>query len=200
MTKKVNISTDISADIQNMNVAVSSRLKELRRGQNLTLDELSRRSGVSKGMLVEIEKGVANPSIAILCKIAATFGISVADVVSVSETSSVRLIASDEIPTLWRGKEQSQAKLLAGISGPNMIEMWRWVMAPGDSYESQGHPHGTIELLHVEIGTLSLWVNDSVLKVPEGASAIAKTDVPHKYANEEPTELIFSMTVAELHR
>lgn len=46
----------------------------VRREHTLTLDELSRRSGVSKGMLVEIEKGEANPSIAILCKVAAASG------------------------------------------------------------------------------------------------------------------------------
>ena len=52
--------------------------------QKLSLDELSRRAGVSKGMLVEIEKGSANPSIAILCKLAAALGLSVADIVNVT--------------------------------------------------------------------------------------------------------------------
>lgn len=200
MTKKVNISTDAGADIQNVSAAVSSRLKELRREQALTLDELSRRAGVSKGMLVEIEKGAANPSIAILCKIAAAFGISVADIVSVAETASVRLIPQEDLPTLWQGPKGGSAKLLAGTSGPDMIELWRWVIAPGEAFESQGHPQGTVELFHVEKGQLTLWVNDTVLTIPEGASAIAKTDVPHRYVNEGSTELIFSMTVAELHR
>lgn len=35
-------------------------------------------------MLVEIEKGSANPSIAILCKLAAALGLSVADIVNVT--------------------------------------------------------------------------------------------------------------------
>lgn len=200
MTKKINILTGIGADVQNVSAAVSSRLKELRREFALTLDELSRRSGVSKGMLVEIEKGAANPSIAILCKIAAAFGISVADIVSVAQMSSVRLIAHEDIPTLWQGPAGGSAKLLAGTSGPDMIELWRWVMAPGETYESQGHSPGTLELFHVEKGILTLWVNNSVLTIPKGSSAVARTDVPHRYVNDESTELVFSMTVAELHR
>ncbi|MHA6882923.1 helix-turn-helix domain-containing protein [Ralstonia pseudosolanacearum] len=200
MTKKVNISTDAGADIQNVSAAVSSRLKALRREHNLTLDELSRRSGVSKGMLVEIEKGEANPSIAILCKVAAAFGVSVADIVSVAEASAVRLIPNEAIPALWQGPKGGSARLLAGTSGPDMIELWRWVLSPGEAYEAQGHPHGTVELLHVEKGVLSLWVNDSVSMIPEGCSAIAKTDVPHRYVNDGAAELVFSMTVAELHR
>lgn len=200
MTKKVNITTEVGADIENVSAAVSSRIRDLRRERGLTLDELSRRSGVSKGMLVEIEKGGANPSIAILCKVAAAFGISVADIVSVSETSSVRLINPDEIPTLWQGPKGSRARLLAGTSGPDMIELWRWTILPGEAYESPGHPQGTLELLHVEQGTLHLSVNGAVSSVPEGSSVVARTDAPHRYANEGSTDLIFSMTVAELRR
>ncbi|ARU25113.1 siderophore biosynthesis protein (plasmid) [Ralstonia solanacearum] len=44
------------------------------------------------------------------------------------------------------------------------------------------------------------WVNDSVSMIPEGCSAIAKTDVPYRYVNDGTAELVFSMTVAELHR
>ena len=68
MTKKVNIPTDSGADLQTVSQAVAVRIKAFRQQQKLSLDELSRRAGVSKGMLVEIEKCLANPSIAMLCK------------------------------------------------------------------------------------------------------------------------------------
>jgi len=38
-----------------------------------------------------------------------------------------------------------------------------------------------------------------VLTVPKGCSAVARTDVPHHYANEGTGGLIFTMTVAERH-
>ena len=63
---------------------VSARIRDRRRDQRLTLDRLASLSGVSKGMLVQIESGDANPSIAILCKVAAALGVSVADLVQVS--------------------------------------------------------------------------------------------------------------------
>lgn len=200
MTGKVNISTEGGADIDGVSAAVSSRLKALRRERNLTLDALSRLAGVSKGMLVEIEKGAANPSIGTLCKVAAAFGVSVADVVSVAESSPVRIIPEKEIPTLWNGPDGGSARLLAGTSGPDMIELWRWVMRPGEVYESQGHPTGTVELFHVEKGVLHLTVGDKKLVMQRGVSAVARTDVPHTYANGGTTELAFTMSVAELHR
>ena len=42
--------------------AVGARLQELRQSHKLTLDELSRRAGVSKSMLSQIERNQANRS------------------------------------------------------------------------------------------------------------------------------------------
>ncbi len=200
MTKKVNISTDSGADVETVSEAVAAKLKEHRKQQKLSLDELSRRAGVSKGMLVEIEKCVANPSITILCKIAAALGMSVADIVNVASAPSVHLIESKDIPTLWTGPRGGSARLLAGTSGPNMIELWRWEMHPGELFESPGHPQGTFELFHVEKGELTVKVDKTELVIPEGCSAVAKTDVPHHYTNESNSKLVFTMTVAELHQ
>lgn len=200
MTKKVNITTDSGADIQAVSVAVSRSIKSYRKTQKLSLDELSRRAGVSKGMLVEIEKGVANPSIALLCKIAAALGLSVADLVNVTSEPAAYLIAKDDIPLLWSGENGGSARLLAGTQGPDMIELWRWEMFPGERYHSSGHPVGTVELLHIEQGELTLAVADSELRVAQGCSAVAKTDAPHHYQNNSSEVLIFTMTVAELHR
>ena len=99
---------------------------------------------------MEIEKGSANPSVAILCKIAAALGLSVADIVNVTRAPDAWLIESQDIPTLWQGEQGGTARLLAGSSGPDMIELWRWEMFPGEIFASPGHPHGTFELLHVE--------------------------------------------------
>ncbi|CUZ50263.1 HTH-type transcriptional regulator sinR [Serratia marcescens] len=199
MSEKVNRPTEFGADVQTVSEAVSHRIKQQRKSQKLSLDELSRRAGVSKGMLVEIEKGSANPSIAILCKLAAALGLSVADIVNVTRAPAAYLIESQDIPTLWHGDRGGSARLLAGTRGPNMIELWRWEMAPGEAYASGGHPVGTFELLHVEQGVLSLAVEQTELRITPGCSAVARTDSPHRYANEGEDTLIFTMTVAELH-
>jgi len=198
MTKKVNILTESGADVATISAALAFRLKQHRKQQKLSLDELSRRSGVSKGMLVEIEKGNANPSIAILCKLAAALGISVADILNVAGSPVVHLIENADIPVLWTGNKGGSARLLAGTSGPDMVELWRWEMHPGEIFESPGHPHGTFELLHVEQGELSLSVDGAVNSIPAGNAAVARTDTPHQYANNSQVILVFTMTVAEL--
>ncbi|MBK0090008.1 MULTISPECIES: helix-turn-helix domain-containing protein [Erwiniaceae] len=200
MTNKVNITTDTGSDIECVNEAVSASIKNHRKNLKISLDELSRRAGVSKGMLVEVEKGKANPSIAILCKIAAALGVSVADIVNVTHAPDSWLIESQNIPVLWKGEKGGSARLLAGTSGPDMIELWRWEMQPGEVFESVGHPTGTFELLHVERGTLGLATDTTELQVTAGSSAVAKTDMPHHYKNLGEALLVFTMTVAEIRQ
>ena len=200
MTTNTSLSTTPGADAQAVSLAVARALKQTRKAQKITLDELSRRAGVSKGMVVEIEKCTANPSIGILCKIAAALGLSVADIVNVSEAPSSHIIDSQDIPTLWTGDLGGTARLLAGTKGPNMIELWRWEMFPGESFSSKGHPQGTLELFHVEKGTLRCVVGETELVVPAGSSAVAKTDVAHSYTNASRSKLVFTMSVAEMHQ
>jgi len=200
MTDKVNIMTTQGADIAQVSLAVANRIRSWRKEKKLSLDELSRRASVSKGMLVEIEKGAANPSIAILCKLAAALGISVADIVNVSSEPLVHIIEEEAIPVLWQGAQGGHARLLAGTAGPDMIELWQWEMHPGERFSSSGHPAGTFELLHINEGVLTLTVDDNVTQIASGASAVAKTEAAHVYANEGKGLLRFTMTVAEFHR
>ncbi|WP_027155786.1 helix-turn-helix domain-containing protein [Mesorhizobium sp. WSM2561] len=200
MDNKVNISTESGADVERVSATVSQNLRSFRRQSALTLDELSRRSGVSKGMLVEIEKGTANPSIAILCRTAAALGVSVADFVNVAPTVPARIVQPHDASTLWRGPKGGSATLLVGTQGPDMIELWRWTMFPGETFESPGHSPGTLELINVETGELTLKLADTDLVIQPGSSVLARTEDRHAYLNCGTERLRFIMAVAELQR
>ena len=200
MTKKVNIATTSGADVSTINQAVSQCIKLYRSQKKLSLDELSRLSGVSKGMLVDIEGCKANPSIALLCKIAAAMSVSVADIVNVTSEPTVHLIDRNDIPVLWQGEKGGSAKLLAGTRGPDMLELWQWVMHPGEAFTSSGHPIDTCELLFVSRGQLTLRVDGRDYGIHEGCSAVARTDRPHAYINDTRDAIEFTMTVYEKGR
>jgi quercetin dioxygenase-like cupin family protein len=103
------------------------------------------------------------------------------------------------MPILWQGEKGGTARLIAGTRGPDMIELWRWVMYPGEQFASPGHPQRTWELIHVEEGELTLVVDGNPLLVTAGSAAVAKTAAPHSYGNLSSQSLTFTMTVAELH-
>ncbi|ANT54727.1 MULTISPECIES: helix-turn-helix domain-containing protein [Mesorhizobium] len=198
MEQKVNILTDVGAEVEHVSAMVSQNLKLFRRQNGLTLDQLSRKSGVSKGMLVEIEKGSANPSIATLCRMAVALGVSVADFVGVASSVPARIVHPQDTSTLWRGPGGGSATLLVGTHGPDEVELWRWIMFPGETFESPGHSAGTLELLNVETGELTLKLADTDLLVQSGSSVLARTEDKHAYMNRGTQELRFIMVVAEL--
>ena len=178
---------------------VSNRVRQRRSDRRLSLDKLAALAGVSKGMLVQIESGRANPSIATLCKVAAALGASVADLVQVSgrHPAEVRLAGAPRL--LWRGPKGGSATLLVGSAGPDMLELWSWELRPGERYEAEAHPQGTEELIHVVRGRLSLAFGDVSYAIESGGSASAHTDRPHAYACDGRKPVQFTMVVAEWH-
>jgi transcriptional regulator with XRE-family HTH domain len=182
-----------------MNEAISRRVSALRKTGQLTFDELAARSDISKGMLVQIEQGRANPSISTLCKLAAALRVSVADLVSAGNhpIRSVRIVAPRTAPVLWQGPKGGSATLLVGSQGPDMLELWDWCLVPGERFEAKPHPAGTQELLNVLEGTLALEVDGHSHLVSVGASAFARTDCAHAYACHGKKKVRFSMVVHE---
>jgi transcriptional regulator with XRE-family HTH domain len=178
---------------------VSSRIRDRRRDQRLTLDRLAALAGVSKGMLVQIEQGQANPSIATLCKVAAALGASVADLVQVAGRHPAEIMPAASPRLLWRGPKGGSATLLVGSAGPDMLELWTWELRPGERYDAPAHPEGTQELLHVVRGRLALAFGEISYVIETGGSAVAQTDRPHAYACDGKRPAHFTMVVAEWH-
>src|SRR3954447_15634716 len=134
---------------------LSARIRARREERRLSLDRLAARSQVSKGMLVHIENGQANPSIATLCKVAAALGASVADLVQVSEQQPAEVMPAAAPRLLWRGPKGGTATMLVGSAGPDMLELWTWELRPGERYDAPAHPQRTEELTHVIRGPLT---------------------------------------------
>jgi transcriptional regulator with XRE-family HTH domain len=178
---------------------VAARLFDLRKAQGLSFDALSQKAGVAKGTLVQIEQQRGNPSISTLCRLAAALDVSVADLVAPTEETmrAVTLLGRDNARQLWTGPYGGTAMLLAGTQGPDMLEIWAWVLMPSESFEAAVHRAGTRELIHVTEGTLALTVDGATHLVAAGGAAIALTDRPHSYANAGKEPLCFTMTVHE---
>lgn len=178
---------------------VSTRIRERRQDRRLSLDRLAALADVSKGMLVQIENGQANPSIATLCKVAAALGASVADLVQVSGQHPAEVLPAGAPRLLWRGPKGGSATLLVGSAGPDMLELWSWQLCAGERYDAPAHPQGTEELIHVVRGRLALIFGDVSYIIESGGSAVAHTDRPHAYACDGKKPAQFTMVVAEWH-
>lgn len=177
---------------------LSSRVAALRRKRSVSLDALAKEANLSKGTVVAIENGDANPSISVLCRLAAALSVSVSDLVNGS--SDDRNGASIELTTpkqLWVTEKGSEAVLQAAISGSTMFELWLWSLKPGDVYEADGHSLGTTELITVQTGCLEVGVGAETQNIGTGGAAILRTDQPHIYKAFGEETAMFTMAVLE---
>jgi transcriptional regulator with XRE-family HTH domain len=198
VTKLINIvRPGPSNDPGAVSEAIARNVRQLRAARRWTLEQLAMRSGVSKGMVVQIERGATNPSIATLCRLANAFGVTVPRLVEVAEGPRVRLVRADDAVTLWRGRAGSVARLLVGVDVPELTELWEWRLAPGDTYAGEAHPGGTHEILHVLEGSLTLQVDRSRHEARRGETIAFRADRPHTYANEGKGVVRFIMVVLE---
>lgn len=163
--------------------AIASTTRRLRGDRQWSLDQLATRSGVSKGMLVQIEQARTNPSIATLCRVADAFGVTLAQLVELESGDTVRTIDPSEVARLWSGAPGSSGDLLVGIERLEHLELWRWRLAAGDHHDSEGHVEGTQELLAVLSGTLTLDVDGDIHPVAAGGAVLFEADRPHRYVN-----------------
>lgn len=185
------------ADPEQVTAAVARNVRAHRLKRNLTLDVLAARAGVSKGMLVQVEQGRTNPSIATLSRLANGLGVAVARLVEVAEVPAIRLVEAPDAVTLWRGMEGSTAKLMVGSDPPHHVELWDWNIAVGDGYVAEAHQLGTRELLFVVEGTLALSVEGQVQHANAGDAVLFSGDRAHEYHNGGNGHLHFVMFVTE---
>ena len=148
-------------------------------------------------MLINVEQGTANPSVATLLRLSDALGIGLQALVAVPQATAVSVIRAGSAPALWTGQGGGRGVLLAGTTPPDILELWDWSLAPGDRHDSDAHVRGTKEILQVRQGSVRVTVDhhDEVLEVGDALSF--DSDVPHSYAHERGETARFSLTVFE---
>jgi transcriptional regulator with XRE-family HTH domain len=185
----------MSTSHENVAAALAARVRAARGERRWTLDELAARSTVSRRLLVQIEHGEANPSLATLLKLAAALGITLTELVAGEpEAASVAVVPGQDAMTLWSTPAGSAARLLVS-HGP--VELWSWTLAPGDRRDSEPHRPGSVELIAVDTGTVALDIGRHRVVVPTGDSAWFDATLPHGYANPEAGTATFTLVVLE---
>ncbi|MEV5439815.1 XRE family transcriptional regulator [Streptomyces sp. NPDC052682] len=185
------------SDLDLLTQSLARNVKHWRAVRGYTLDVLAARAGVSRGMLIQIEQARTNPSLGTVVKIGDALGVSITTLLDYEQGPKVRVVPAEQAVRLWRTDAGSFSLLLAGAEAPGPLELWQWRLMPGESSSSDPHPTGTVELLHVTAGELTLTVDGAEYRVPAGASASFEANVPHTYGNtgDAPMEMVLAVSV-----
>lgn len=165
---------------------VGAALAALREQQALSLDELSRRAGVSKSMLSQIERAQANPTVAVVWRLANALGVPLADLLDAAPRPvppAITTVAPHETPTL-RGRDAGcELRILGPLSLAGRFEWYELTLQPGAALDSQAHEPGTQEHLSVTGGQLLLQAGDAEVRLAAGETARYAADRPHAIRN-----------------
>jgi transcriptional regulator with XRE-family HTH domain len=176
--------------------SVAQTVRRYRAERGWTLDELSARCGVSRGLLVAIEQQRANPSIQTLTRVAESFGITLARLVSLADTPPLRVVAAGDGIALWKSTVGSSAHLLIGTAAPARLEFWEWLIEPGDEYVGEPEMLGSVEIVYVHEGTLALTLGEQHVDIGPGDAVLIEPGAPRIFRNRGPGRLRYCQAFA----
>ncbi|GHB34413.1 helix-turn-helix domain-containing protein [Salinicola rhizosphaerae] len=170
-----------SNDRPDVLIHVAANVKRLRQQAELSQQTLSERAGVSRRMLVNIEKGDVNVSLGTLDRLAEALGVLFYTLVQPPDSEDSSRI--DEIA--WIGQSpRSHARLLASKPARQEVELWSWSLAAGEVYVSSADHHGWHEMVVVIEGKLTLELGDRERLIAAGDFHVYPTDQPYRYRND----------------
>lgn len=115
-----------------INAHLAKRLRDLRSARGLSLDGLSERTGVSRSMISLIERGQSSPTAAILDKLAAGLGVTLASLFAERESAGASPLTRRAEQRTWRDPESGYLRRNLSAPGfPSPIELVEVILPAG---------------------------------------------------------------------
>ena len=170
--------------VEPLNTYVCDRIKQLRKRKGWTLDQLASVSGVSRSMLSQVERGVANPTLAVAFRIASAFGLSLGDLVDGAiEQTRMHVIRGGDADFVFRDDKNCKIRTLSPLNLEKDVEFYELQLLEGGCLESEAHFEGTREFLTVQAGKIRVLSADEESVLEAGDSVQYPADVHHLIEN-----------------
>ena len=166
---------------------VGERIKNYRKQQNLTLKDLSERSGLSIGYLSLVERNQTSLTLASLESIANALSVSPGVFLNVPQPSESYIVRKEERRAFKMDGEERATFYSLDVSSPEndlhlgpMIK----VLLPGETRDEVAlYTHKNEEFGYVMEGILTLFINDKEYQLYPGDIFHFHSTIPHALAN-----------------
>lgn len=171
---------------------VATNIANYRKQHDLSLENLAKRTDVSKNMLSQIERGVSNPTITTLWKIANGLHIPFSQLTAPPQNYIHFIDDSDIVPVIDNG---TAIYPYFPYDEVKKFEMFKMSLTPGSTMYSEPHHNNSEEYIIVNQGTLSIEVNSQPYTINHNQAFRFTSDVPHRYTNHTDITLEFTATI-----
>ena len=175
---------------------LGERVRELRRGRGLTLEELAERSGVSRAMISKVERGEKNPTLVVAAKLAEGLGVTLSQLAGMEERREVVVVPRERRMVMRDPQTGFERQLLSPSFGEKGVEFIRNVIPEGaTSGEFPPHRRGVEEYLAVEKGSLRAVIGGEEHSLGEGDALYFEADLPHRFDNAGDGECSYYLVI-----
>lgn len=195
----VIVKMTVSSDQDRWVNHIGSTLKAHRSGR-FTVEELSKLSNVSVGLISQIERGIGNPSFATLLRLADALDIAMADLFISQDSSAHRmLVRRDERLRMEFSADGVMQEMLVPDTF-RKIGAIQMTIPPGFRGEEAPHSHAGEEVVLLVSGSLEATVGGQEFTMHEGDSLSYDSTKSHWWSNicEEPAVLLAISTPPSL--
>ena len=176
--------------------ALGQRLRLLRTIHRLSLDELARRTVLTKSYLSKLERGLSEPSLATLLKLCQAYGVTTGELLGEQPSAERVQVVRKADRTPLRKLEGYDGYLYEAIAdGRADKAMLPFVMHPPPG--KAGEPpelveHEGQELIFVVRGTIDFAVPGETIRLKAGDAVYFDSSVPHRSLSvgKEPAEAL----------
>lgn len=176
-------------DINKLNVGAVVRAE--RQKQGVSLDEASRRTGVSKAMLGQIERGESSPTLSTVWKISVGLRIPMAVLLSQSKTHDYKVQHLSDVEPVQEADGKIRVYNIFPFDPVTGIDYLYIHIEPGCHYPSVGHPNAKEEYVVVTEGQLTLTIAGQTYTLETGDSITFAGEEPHSYENRGDVMAVF---------
>jgi XRE family transcriptional regulator, regulator of sulfur utilization len=171
---------------------VGARVRALREAMDLSLRDLSERSGVSAPMLSQVERGETSPTLTVASRIAAGLELRLSQLLRLDEDGAVTVVrASDRRkgPSGARGHSyELLTPPLPGLRGELSLHRLAAGAATGGPGDPPMHEPGSRETALVQTGRVVLVCDGERHALDSGDCVTFDADLPHHFENPGPDE------------
>jgi DNA-binding transcriptional MerR regulator/quercetin dioxygenase-like cupin family protein len=166
----------------------SRQLRELRVKHKLSLREASVRTGLSPSFISLIERGLANPSVAVLQKLTAGYGTSIAELLDRPTRPSRKLIRPIDRQVL---EGTAGVKLEQLTFGERLMEVHVFTVDPGAGSQ-EAYQHVGEEFIYMLQGSLEVWLDGfERFTVHPGDMLYFESTQSHRWMNSGDLPAVF---------
>ncbi len=162
---------------------LGENVRLLREARGLTQQQVAKLAGVPRPTWANLETGMANPTLAVLVKVATALEVRIEELLGPPKVAA-QMFKAAELPVRRRGKVAVRKLLPESVPG---LEIERMELRPGASMTGIPHTPGTREYLTCERGTIELTLGGLTYELEAGDVVVFRGDQRHGYRNRTQT-------------